>query len=425
VLDAGVDAALGVPFIVMELLRGEDLGRLLARHGALEPTVGARLVAQACEGLESAHARGLVHRDVKPSNLFLHELASGLVEPKLCDFGAAKWTVTPTGAGPHEDVTCTGHVIGSPQFMSPEQALGTQEVDARSDVWSLGVTLFCALTGRSPWPGQRTVAELLVAICTAQLPHIQDAAPWLATGLAQVVHRALRRRPEERFASAGELALALEPFAAPGSVSIGMLAGLRPGTRARIEGRAAGPESVTADAVGLSHTVADVASGRTRTRLRRWALVVCASSLVGGIAAWHVSRNGADQSVWSSRLVVDMTRRTVPEVVGWAASARGAADRTRASVTIQPADAAVHVDGVAVRLANGTVTLVGEPGDRFVIELSRGKLSARQAVVLTKLGTAEPNVIAIGEGGAHAARHVPPGSSALSAAVEGSADRGP
>src|SRR5512133_2702612 len=111
-----------------------------------------------------------------------------------------------------------------------------------------------------------------------------------------------------------------------------------------------------------------------------------------------------------------MTQRTVPDVVGWAASARGAADRTRASVTIQPADAVVRVDGVAVRSANGTVTLVGEPGDRFVIELSRGKLAARQAVVLTKLGTAEPNVIAIGDGGAHAAHHLARGSSAPPAA---------
>jgi serine/threonine-protein kinase len=406
VFDAGVDAGRGIAFIAMELLSGVDLARLLARQGPLEPACAARLFCDACAGLAAAHDSGLVHRDVKPSNLFLHELPTELVQPKLCDFGAAKWSVGLGGHQPSEDLTRTGNVVGSPLFMSPEQALGTEELDVRTDIWSLGVSLYCALAGRSPWRGTRTLAELFVSICTAPVPHVQDAAPWIPAGLAEVVHRALRRRPEERFASMRELAQALEPFAMAGPVAVSMLESVSDSTRERVAARAAGPETVTTEAAGLSHTVADATPrGSRRGRTARWVGGVVALGGVAGVT-WLFGLGGAGGNA----------------PVGWAAAEAARASRASSisplqpdaarkhgQVEIVPPDALVTVDGVPRELQGGRLVLDGDPGDQFDVVVTSGASTARTHVVLTKLGTAAPARIELGAG--PAPRASPPNAS--------------
>jgi len=150
VLDHGVDE--DAPYIVMELLEGEDLGVRLRRVGRMSPEGFEPLLAQAVKGLRRAHEGGIVHRDLKPGNIFLAR-SHGEEVVKLLDFGVAKLR-----GGALGNVTQTGMLLGSPSYMSPEQARGHQTVDHRSDLWALGVIIFRALTGVKPFVAD-SVAE--------------------------------------------------------------------------------------------------------------------------------------------------------------------------------------------------------------------------------------------------------------------------
>jgi len=210
-VQADTDPRQQLPYIVMELLQGADLDARIQRGGPLHPMTAARIFVQACSGIQAAHDIGLVHRDIKPANLFLHQTPSGQIVVKVCDFGIAKQLKT-DGEESATNLTRTGGMIGSPIFMSPEQAKNAKDVDARTDIWSLGISLFQALCGSSPWAGHTSVGEVLLAIYTEQLPHIQDTAPWVPPGLVEVVHKALARNLDRRFQSMREFAEALAPF---------------------------------------------------------------------------------------------------------------------------------------------------------------------------------------------------------------------
>ncbi len=209
VFASDVDGETSTPFLVMELLTGEDLATLLAREGPLVPAVAARIGVQACRGLEDARREGLVHRDVKPANIFLHK-DDGAVTVKVCDFGIVKDVVF----GQEEtSLTRTGALVGTPAYMAPEQAKDATGVDHRADVWSVAASIYEALAGASPWASSKSVGEVLVRLETQDVPPLADVAPWLDPALCAAVHRALARRPEKRFGTAGQLADALEPFA--------------------------------------------------------------------------------------------------------------------------------------------------------------------------------------------------------------------
>jgi serine/threonine-protein kinase len=217
VVDHGIDRAHDLPFLVMPLLEGQDLAALLDRVGRLGPDVAVALVVQACEGLAAAHARGIVHRDVKPSNLFLENSRSGRVVVKVTDFGLAKTGSggTPgaslaTGSSRRGGLTATGRFMGTPQYVSPEQAVSAKHVDVRSDVFSLAMTLYHALSGAPAFSYARSFVGLILEITSREAPPLQDAAPWVPAPLARIVHAALLREPELRCPNVSELALALD-----------------------------------------------------------------------------------------------------------------------------------------------------------------------------------------------------------------------
>ncbi|MCA9620385.1 MAG: protein kinase, partial [Myxococcales bacterium] len=192
----------GVPYIVMELLEGENLGQRLRRDKRLGLAETGELMGQICTGLKAAHAAGLVHRDLKPTNVFLTQ-RDGAEVVKILDFGVVK-AVDIEGMTA-EEATVSGMLLGTPQYMSPEQARATRELDQRSDLWSLGVILFRLLTGVSPFKGE-SVGDIVLKICSDPLPSITETAPDLPRALEPFFERAFSRDVEGRFQSAQEMA---------------------------------------------------------------------------------------------------------------------------------------------------------------------------------------------------------------------------
>ncbi|MBS2013931.1 MAG: serine/threonine protein kinase [Deltaproteobacteria bacterium] len=198
------ETADGTPYMVMERLRGQDLGELLERNGPLPPLVAIDYVAQALSAIEEAHAIGLVHRDLKPSNLYLATQPSGPPIIKVLDFGIAR------DFHDRDDsrLTSTRAVMGSPSYMSPEQLRAARAADARSDIWSIGVCLYELVTGKLPFE-EASLPDLMVAVLHATPTPPEALVPGLPSGLADVIRRCLEKDAANRFQSAAELRQAL------------------------------------------------------------------------------------------------------------------------------------------------------------------------------------------------------------------------
>lgn len=200
----------GSAYLVMELLEGEGFDQRLGRAGVFRPADAAAWIAFIARGLEEAHVRGLVHRDLKPANIFFALDDRGDVIPKVLDFGVSK----ATGINNAEFAkTSTGAVLGSPAYMSPEQARGDTDVDSRSDVWSLGIILYESLTGKPPFDAPNYNALMLAIITKAHRP-VCEVAPGVPVELSQVIDQALAKDRKDRVGTARELADRLESVAA-------------------------------------------------------------------------------------------------------------------------------------------------------------------------------------------------------------------
>jgi serine/threonine-protein kinase len=199
----------GEPYMVMEYLEGQDLSQMAKQRGRLGVGESCEYVLQAAEALAEAHSLGIVHRDIKLANLFVTTGAAGGPLVKVLDFGISK--TNPFGEQDH-DMTRTASMLGSPRFMSPEQMRDPRGVDARSDIWSLGVVLYRLTGGRPPFEAD-TLGRLLTMVMHEQEPPLSSLAKDIPPGFEQVVGRCLAKDPAMRFANVAELAYAIAPFA--------------------------------------------------------------------------------------------------------------------------------------------------------------------------------------------------------------------
>jgi len=196
-----------VPFLVMELLSGETLEERILREHRLPLEEAVRIGVQVARALTHAHRRGIVHRDLKPANVFLHcvpPFASDVAIAKVVDFGIAK--VKDAAESTH--VSRDGTVVGTPQYMSPEQIRGLANVDHRSDLYALGMVVYTMLTGRPAFEAEG-LGDWALKICTHPLPRIGDAVEGLPSILDAWFGRACAREPELRFQNAHDFALSL------------------------------------------------------------------------------------------------------------------------------------------------------------------------------------------------------------------------
>lgn len=211
----------GAPYIVMEYLEGLDLSAWLQQRGRLSMEQAVEFVLQACEAIAEAHSLGIVHRDLKPANLFVIRRPDSGLSVKVLDFGIAKRV----GAAA-ANITSTAAIMGSPLYMSPEQLTSSKDVDARTDVWALGVILHELLSGESPFLAE-TMPGVMMKITSSEPAPLRASRPDLPAALERVILTCLEKDRSKRFPTVGDLAHALVDFGNPRSrISVERIAGI-------------------------------------------------------------------------------------------------------------------------------------------------------------------------------------------------------
>ncbi|MDP8999535.1 MAG: serine/threonine protein kinase [Myxococcota bacterium] len=279
----------GRPYIVMELLEGDDVATWIAQRGPMPVEQAVEFLLQTCVALAEAHELGIVHRDLKPSNLFLVMRADGQLVIKVLDFGISK--VIECDDQKAGSVTPSLAIMGSPLYMSPEQMRSSKDVDAQTDIWSLGAIAYELLTGTVPFDGA-TIAEIAVKVASGPPRPIRDARPDVPRGLEAAIAKCLERERADRYPQVGALATALRPFGSARSHAlVERVLGIVDGA-----GRAGGALGVSPQQIAekpLSRSVVGVSVGpgsadNGKRLAARWAALVAGLSLVGVVlGAWR------------------------------------------------------------------------------------------------------------------------------------------
>jgi serine/threonine-protein kinase len=409
------------PFMVMEFLQGSDLGAVVGQTGRLPIEDAVDYVIQASEALAEAHSYGIVHRDIKPSNLFLTRKPDGHALVKVLDFGISKLM----GDGV-EVLTRTSAAMGSAPYMSPEQMESTRGVDVRTDIYSLGVTLYELLSGRLAFQGESTPQLCALVLKGAATP-LRDVVPDVPPELETVVRRAFARDAADRYPTVAAFVAALAPFAPERSqpvvaaiqriaagprlsqpsyvdpVALATAATEASGPQRASNGEEARTQTITpATAAGVTSTPANAPRGRRSP----WAIVagLGAVALLGGAGVLATRGHGgpvdvaaASPSVLPPPSALPAPRAaTDPSPSASTSAAVAAASPASASrrvfLVIEPADAVVEIDGVKVEAHKGVVDLEGAPGSVHVVTLTKDKSHMRGDVVITEAGALPPKL---------------------------------
>ena len=390
IFDSGADPETGCPYMVMEYLQGEDIEHTIERLQALHPQVAAKLVLQAAIGLGKAHEKGIVHRDIKPANLYLTGRDSGDLVVKVLDFGIAKVKME-NFSETSQGLTRTGSMLGTPIYMSPEQAKGASKIDARSDVWSLGVVLYEMLSGQLPYGDVSSLGELMVQIITADIPLLQDKAPWVPPELAEITHRAMSRDVQQRYQNANGLRDALMGIIPDGSiVTPDMLVGVPTEQRQFVAPRLQLSDDGLLKATtrtGLSMTHATMADEPLPKKSNAPLVVAGAiTGLVllggGGAAAWRISQAGASEEQIAApptTVVVSAEPKVIEKTVE-------VKERKSFDLTINPPEAEVTVDGEKLEVKDGKLAIEGDVGSTKKVVVKYKGETVEKTVAITQSG---------------------------------------
>lgn len=202
----------GGAYIAMELLEGRDLADILQQNGPIPVAEAVDYLVEVCDAVAAAHAAGIVHRDLKPANLFIADGADGISTIKVLDFGVSKIVPKSGQVVNSGELTQTGQIFGSPNYMSPEQLRSATDVDGRTDIWALGVVFYELVSGKLPFGGA-SMADVLAAVVRDTPPPLSSICPAVSPELAAIIARCLEKEPNDRFADVVQFAQALAPFA--------------------------------------------------------------------------------------------------------------------------------------------------------------------------------------------------------------------
>lgn len=382
--DSGIDAAERA-YYVMECLQGEDLEQTLDRLQQLSPMVAVKIILQAASGLASAHALGIVHRDVKPANLFLAEMPNGEIKVKILDFGVAKVKMEVFNESSNT-LTHSGSLLGTPLYMSPEQLRRASAIDESADIWSLGVVLFECLTGQLPWGDCDGIGELVTAILTQRVPHVQDLAPWVRPDLAEILQRALSRDPGQRLRSAAELRDAMQRLIGSDTrLYAHEIAVPNEDERSSRAPRASLPDTVMLGPTPHSGMpVVTALSTAPPARRRPWLAALGAGTLLG-VAAWSFTAGRAPKAQPGG---VTHALAAAPSVSATFVSAVVSAPPAvqHFALEVGPPGARVAVDGAFVATKNGQILISGLAGTALTVRVELGSRSTEQRVAITNDG---------------------------------------
>jgi eukaryotic-like serine/threonine-protein kinase len=423
VLDAGLDRESGRPFMAMEFLEGEDLQKFLKRVGPIGPELALRIVAQACLGLSKAHAANVVHRDIKPHNLFLARRDAGEVVIKLLDFGIAKVKMDQAQTREGADLTKTGNLLGSPLYVSPEQARGKRQIDHRTDVYSLGAVLYQMLCGRTPYEHATALGELILMVCTEPAASVQDHAPWVPPEIARICHRCLQKNPDDRYPSADALFADIRALLPNGwGIHQDMLVSLADSQRheqaprlpmsvpppafesgrydamTSAQAAAAGGDaaSTTGPLVrdGTPAPSSQVPASMAASGGSRAVPIVLAAAAVlglGAVGAWAFTRPPDTSASVAAVPSADEAPPAASPAPAPEPDPPPAVENKRVKVAIRPADADVEVEGAATKLmGDGYLELNGPPGKVFKVHVAKGPSEADAEVIITESGPFPP-----------------------------------
>ncbi|HEY4122885.1 MAG TPA: serine/threonine-protein kinase, partial [Byssovorax sp.] len=284
VYDVGQDPELGL-YMVMELLAGEDLGSLVARTGRLDATAALAIADQVAAGLEKAHAAGVVHRDMKPDNVFRKARDDGSAVVKLVDFGVAKVVreVRSAAAGGGGALTRSGAVLGSPCYMAPEQALGLPDVDHRVDIYGVGALLYELLTGARAFPEKATYEQTIVPILTSTAPRVSATLKTVSPAIDQLVADLMNPKPELRPQTMRDVRKRLAKIQ-PGVDEARIRVRLAPSSPGSSDSGSRAPRTGGAVVTDFSEASTIVAPPSRLRRRQRW-LVMGGAMLFGGALA--------------------------------------------------------------------------------------------------------------------------------------------
>ena len=425
VLDTGTDPNSGLPYMVMEFMTGEDVSQLFNRVGIVSCELALKIVAQACLGLQKAHEAHVVHRDIKPANLFLVKRDGDEILVKVLDFGIAKVKMEHASEVGDAGLTRTGTMLGSPLYMSPEQARGSKSIDHRADIWSLGVVLYQALSGRTPYHHIDALGELIIAICSEPPRPVQDFAGWVPKDVAAIVHKALRADANERYQTAAEMHEAIKGLLGQSAtLEASQLVGITDNEKANVASRLTVPPqqplrtsagSIYPPSMDAAHAVsgAQEAPGGTnggvaatnaplepKGNTKAMVGVGVAIGMVGA-AIFAFKLLGAQPAPTANAAVQTATAAMNTPVVTPSGSAQapvvtpaGAVDRTVELVVI-PEDATVMVDGTPATVKRGLVEITGALGSVHKVKLIASgskKAEMEENVSITERGAFPPKL---------------------------------